>query len=469
MVFSSLIFLFRFLPVFLIIYYLVPFKFKNPVLFAGSIAFYAWGEPRYLVLVLFSILINYSLARMMCSYEKGSLQRKLMFLLAIFYDVGMLLVFKYLVFILKSINELTGLNIGVPAITLPLGISFYTFQVLSYIIDIYRKKIKIQKNIIDLATYIALFPQLIAGPIVQYKDIEKQLRHRKESLDLFIAGSKRFVLGLAKKVIIANNVAIIADTLYAQPVAEVSTPGLWLAALAYTLQIYFDFSGYSDMAIGLGKMFGFEFSENFNYPYIATSIKDFWRRWHISLSTWFRDYVYIPLGGNRVSEWKWARNIIVVWLLTGIWHGANWNFIIWGLFYGFLLLIEGTLLSKVLNKLPRLFRYILTMLVVIVGWTIFRVEDLETLGATLGKMFGINASFSLSSVFRSSYSLIASLPFIPIGIIFATPCLRKLFVKFEQKASWLVPIKYLIYLAMLVGVFILLVSNSYNPFIYFRF
>lgn len=466
MLFSSLVFLSLFLPITLFFYYLADKKYRNIVLCAASLFFYSWGEPKYIILMIVSILANYLFAGLIHRAKK---LRKLFLVLAIVFNLGLLGFFKYFNFGISIVESLSGTQFNLPLINLPIGISFYTFQVLSYVIDIYRKKIKIQKNIIDLATYIALFPQLIAGPIVQYKDIEKQLRHRKESLDLFIAGSKRFVLGLAKKVIIANNVAIIADTLYAQPVAEVSTPGLWLAALAYTLQIYFDFSGYSDMAIGLGKMFGFEFSENFNYPYIATSIKDFWRRWHISLSTWFRDYVYIPLGGNRVSEWKWARNIIVVWLLTGIWHGANWNFIIWGLFYGFLLLIEGTLLSKALNKLPRLFRYILTMLVVIVGWTIFRVEDLETLGATLGKMFGINASFSLSSVFHSSYNLIASLPFIPIGIIFATPCLRKLFVKFEQKVSWLVPIKYLIYLAMLIGVFILLVSNSYNPFIYFRF
>ena len=467
MLFSSLTFLTLFLPVVIFLYYLADKKYRNIVLCLASLLFYAWGEPKFIFLMIISIVANYWLARFIGKAK--SRHRRLLLVAAVIFNIGLLGFFKYFNFGISILESVTGAQLNLPLIELPIGISFYTFQILSYIIDVYRGKVKAQKNIVTLATYIALFPQLIAGPIVQYSDVEKQLTSRKESVDLFIAGAKRFILGLAKKVIIANKVAIIADTLYAQPIAELSTTGLWLAAIAYTLQIYFDFSGYSDMAIGLGKMFGFNFLENFNYPYIATSVKEFWRRWHISLSKWFRDYIYIPLGGNRVSKAKWVRNILVVWLLTGIWHGANWNFIIWGIYYGVILLFEGTLLAKPLSKLPKPLRYVLTMLVVLVGWTIFRVEDLALLGEILGKMFGIGSSFALSEAFYNNYSLIVSLPFMLVGIIFATPYLRMAFAKMEQKWGWLIPVKYLLCLALLALSMILLISNAYNPFIYFRF
>lgn len=467
MLFSSLTFLTAFLPIVLFLYYIADKRFRNAILCLASLLFYAWGEPKFIVLMLISIMANYFFALWISKAKKRS--KKLLLILSIIFNIALLGFFKYFNFGLSIFDSVTGKQFNLPLIELPIGISFYTFQILSYVVDVYRGKVKVQKNIVTLATYIALFPQLIAGPIVQYSDVEKQLKNRKESLDLFIEGIKRFVLGLAKKVIIANNVAYIADTLYAQPITEVSTIGLWLAAIAYTLQIYFDFSGYSDMAIGLGKMFGFNFLENFNYPYIATSIKDFWRRWHISLSKWFRDYIYIPLGGNRVSKLKWVRNIMIVWILTGLWHGANWNFILWGLFYGVLLLLEGTILAKPLSKLPTWIRYILTMFIVVIGWTIFRVEHLNTLVATLGKMLGINASFSLSEVFYSNYTLIASLPYILIGILFITPYPRKTFCKLEQKWIWLIPVKYLIYLGMFGLTVVFLISSSYNPFIYFRF
>ncbi len=467
MLFSSLTFLTAFLPIVLFLYYIADKRFRNAILCLASLLFYAWGEPKFIVLMLVSIVANYFFALWISKAKKRS--KKPLLILSIFFNIALLGFFKYFNFGISIFESVTGKQLNLPLIELPIGISFYTFQILSYVVDVYRGKVKVQKNIVTLATYIALFPQLIAGPIVQYSDVEKQLKDRKESLDLFIEGVKRFVLGLAKKVIIANNVAYIADTLYAQPIAEVSTIGLWLAAIAYTLQIYFDFSGYSDMAIGLGKMFGFNFLENFNYPYIATSIKDFWRRWHISLSKWFRDYIYIPLGGNRVSKLKWVRNIMIVWMLTGLWHGANWNFILWGLFYGVLLLLEGTILAKPLSKLPTWIRYILTMFIVVIGWTIFRVEHLSTLAATLGKMLGINASFSLSEVFYSNYTLITSLPYILIGILFVSPYLRKAFCKLEQKWIWLIPVKYLIYLGMFGLTVVFLISSSYNPFIYFRF
>ncbi len=467
MLFSSLTFLTMFLPAVLALYYLADKKYRNAILCLASLFFYAWGEPKFIILMIVSIVANYWFARWINTVKKN--RKKPLLVLAIIFNLALLGFFKYFNFGVSIFESTFGAQLNVPIIELPIGISFYTFQILSYVIDVYRGKVKMQKNIVTLATYIALFPQLIAGPIVQYADVEKQLEKRKESVDLLIAGLKRFVIGLAKKIIIANNVAMIADTLYEQPIGEVSTLGLWLAAIAYTLQIYFDFSGYSDMAIGLGKMFGFNFLENFNYPYLATSVKDFWRRWHISLSKWFRDYIYIPLGGNRVSKIKWVRNILVVWMLTGLWHGANWNFIIWGLYYGVILLIEGTLLAKPLEKAPKVLRYILTMLVVIVGWTIFRVEDLNALGETLGKMFGIGGSLELSAVFYSNYSMIVALPYILVGIIFATPFVRTMLVKLVAKHTWLIPVKYLIYLALFGIALVFLISSSYNPFIYFRF
>ncbi len=466
MLFSSLTFIFIFLPIVLALYYLADRKFRNVILCFASLLFYAWGEPKYVILMLVSIVANFFFAKWI---DASRHHRKLFLILDIIFNIGLLGFFKYANFGQSILQSITGWSPNLPIIELPIGISFYTFQILSYVIDVYRKQVKVQKNIIKLGTYIALFPQLIAGPIVQYSDVEKQLDERHESINLFIDGAKRFIVGQAKKVIIANNVAYIADTIYAQPVAEVSMGGLWLAAIAYTLQIYFDFSGYSDMAIGLGKMFGFKFIENFNYPYVATSVKDFWRRWHISLSKWFRDYIYIPLGGNRVSKIKWVRNILIVWTLTGLWHGANWNFVIWGLYYGVLLLSEQTILAKVLERIPKWMRYILTMFVVIIGWVLFRVENFEVLGPTFAGMFGLSGNYRLSQIFYHDYNLIASLPYVLIGLLFITPWIRTGFQKIQNKYMAFIPIKYLIYLGLFAGVVICLVSSQYNPFIYFRF
>lgn len=459
-------FIFTFLPAILLVYYLADRKYRNLVLCIFSLFFYAYGEPKLVLLMIISIIANYYFALLITRYKK---RNKLFLVLSLVFNLGLLGFFKYFNFGVSIIAQMTGLSFNLPIIGLPIGISFYTFQILSYVIDVYRGKVEAQKSIIKLGTYIAFFPQLIAGPIVQYKDIEKQLDDRRESVALFIAGVKRFILGLAKKIIIANNVAYIADTLYAQPIAEVSTTGLWIAAIAYMLQIYFDFSGYSDMAIGLGKMFGFNFLENFNYPYIAKSVSDFWRRWHISLSMWFRDYVYIPLGGNRCSKIKWIRNFLIVWLLTGIWHGANWNFIIWGVYYGIILLCEKLFLSKKLEKAPAIIRWLYTMFVVIIGWVIFRVEDLGALAITLGKMFGINGSFSLSLIFYDDFLLVSTLPYIIFGIFLMTPLIRKIYVYFEKKCLLLIPLKYVIYLGLFVLSVAFLLSNAYNPFIYFRF
>lgn len=398
MVFSSFSFIFVFLPIVLAIYYLVKDKYKNVCICIASLIFYAWGEPKNILLMLISVILNYFLA-IWIGNTKGT-KKKVLLIIDIILNIMIIGFFKYANFLIDNINYILHTNIGNVEVALPIGISFYTFQILSYVIDVYRGNVKVQKNIIKLCTYISLFPQLIAGPIVRYEDIEKQLDDRKESFDKFIEGLKRFIYGLGKKVLLANNMALIADTIY-ETNPNNGTIMLWLAAIGYTLQIYFDFSGYSDMAIGLGKMFGFEFMENFNYPYIAKSVTDFWRRWHISLSTWFKDYVYIPLGGNRVSQLKLVRNILIVWGLTGLWHGANWNFIIWGFYYAILLIIEKLVLNKWLDKLPKVVKHIYSLLIIVIGWVIFRTEDLSQIFIIVKNMFIYNPSNIVEYVLES--------------------------------------------------------------------
>ena len=381
MLFSSLTFLIIFLPVLLVIYYLIKEKYRNYILLIFSLIFYSWGEPKYILLMIISIIINYIMALLIDKFRKNS---KSLLILTIIINIGLLIFFKYSNFFITTFNDLTNNNLKLLNIALPIGISFYTFQILSYVIDVYRKKVEVQNNIFLLGTYISFFPQLIAGPIVRYQSIEKQLKSRKHSVEKFSNGLRRFIIGLGKKVIIANNVAIIADTIFnTNNVGNYSYLVIIIGLISYTIQIYFDFSGYSDMAIGLGKMFGFEFDENFNYPYMAISITDFWSRWHISLSTWFKDYVYIPLGGNKCSKLKWIRNFLTVWLLTGLWHGASWNFVIWGLFYGIILLLEKMYFGKILDKLPILIRWLFSFMIINIAWLIFRIEDLSLLKAII--------------------------------------------------------------------------------------
>ena len=343
MVFSSLLFLFRFLPLVFLLYYLTPRRGRNVVLFLFSLFFYAWGEPKYVFLMLFSITMDYTVGRLIDKAKREGKPEKAKgsLLFSVFMNLGILGFFKYADFIIGSINAVSGLNLPLLNIPLPIGISFFTFQTMSYTIDVYRGNTEVQKNWISYGTYVSMFPQLIAGPIVQYKTIARQMKERRENLDDCTEGIHRFVVGVGKKVLLANNIGLLWDAAAALPVAELPVATAWLGALAYTFQIYFDFSGYSDMAIGLGKMFGFHFLENFNYPYISRSITEFWRRWHISLSSWFREYVYIPLGGNRKGLLKQVRNIFVVWMLTGIWHGAHWNYVLWGVYYGVLLILEN--------------------------------------------------------------------------------------------------------------------------------
>ena len=461
MVFSSLTFLLIFLPVLSIIYFLVKNnKAKNYILLLFSLIFYAWGEPIYIIIMLLSILVTY-IAGIVINKSKS---KKIALFISILLLLSSLLFFKYYNFLIDNINSIFNINIVKSKLSLPIGISFYTFQAISYLIDVYRNKTKVQNNIFYLALYISLFPQLIAGPIVRYETIENEIRERKHTLDNVVNGIKRFIIGLSKKVIIANNMALIVDTIFDSG----SIPGtfiIYIAAICYTLQIYYDFSGYSDMAIGLGKMFGFSFLENFNYPYIAKSITDFWRRWHISLSSWFRDYVYIPLGGSRVKTIKIIRNILIVWLLTGFWHGASWNFIIWGLYYGILLLIEKFVLKNILEKIPNILKHLTTLFLVIIGWVIFRITDINTLLETLKYMF-IFKGENLQQFVLNNSNLIFNFYLIIPAIILCIPFKKIKFDKDKFIPNLLIN---LFYIGLLLFNISILTSNTYNPFIYFRF
>ncbi len=461
MIFSSITFLFFFLPIVLAIYYIVPKKFKNLVLLAASLIFYFFGEPVYVVLMIVSIISTYIFGLLIDKYKENS---KFFLILSICVSVGILIYFKYTNFLIENINLWLKHKIDFIYVALPIGISFYTFQMISYTVDVYRGDAKVQKNILKLATYISLFPQLIAGPIVRYTTIEDQLENRTHTLEKFSNGVRRFIVGLGKKVLIANVLGELANKFLGTNDATVLF--YWLYGISSMLQIYFDFSGYSDMAIGLGKMFGFEFLENFNYPYIATTVTDFWRRWHISLSSWFRDYIYIPLGGNRVSKIKWIRNILIVWMLTGLWHGASWNFVIWGLYFGILLLIEKLFLNKILDKLPNIIKRIYLLLIVMISFIIFNGNGVNEILKNITGLFGIGGISAISS--ESLYYFKSYLIVLVIGIIGATPIMKNFFQK--EKLS-----KFVNCLEPIFLVLILLISTSYivdgsfNPFLYFRF
>lgn len=466
MLFSSIPFLFYFLPAVISLYFIAPKKLKNAVLFLFSLFFYAWGEPKNVVFMLAAILLGYVCGLLMERAEKPG-EKKLWLILSIVGCLGMLGYFKYAGFLVQTVKEVSGWPLNVPQIALPIGISFYTFQILSYDIDVYRKQVPAQRNLLDLATYVALFPQLIAGPIVRYSDVNEQLRNRKLSLDKLSYGVGRFLIGLSKKVLLANQLGEIGN-LFLQA-SEPSVAYYWLYAIAATLHIYFDFSGYSDMAIGLGKVFGFDFPENFNYPYISSSITEFWRRWHISLGSWFRDYVYIPLGGNRVGKLKWFRNILIVWVLTGFWHGAAWNFAIWGLWFAALLVIEKSGFLKVLER-HKIVSHIYVLFFVILSFLIFNADSLSQIGQDFAALFGFGQLPLFSREFL--YQLRNYAVILLLGGTFSTPYPKLLVKKLREKRipgeiiSWLEPI---VYLLLLVLVTAYLVDGSFNPFLYFRF
>ena len=461
MLFSSLTFLLAFLPLVLVLYYVNNNRvYRNIILLISSLIFYSWGEPRTIIIMIITIIVNYVMAIMIEENEK---YRKLLFIVTCIFNIGILFFFKYFNFFVNDVLMLKNVTLN---IILPIGISFYTFQILSYVIDVYKKEVVAQRSIINLGAYVTMFPQLIAGPIVRYQTIAKELTERKEHVDDIAEGLRRFIIGLGKKIIIANQMAIIADKVYLSiPLHDLNTMFAWIGTIAFALQIYYDFSGYSDMAIGLGKMFGFHFVENFNYPYIATSITDFWRRWHISLSSWFRDYVYIPLGGSRCSKARWMLNIMIVWSLTGLWHGASYNFVLWGLYYGVLLMMEKLFFKKYLDKLKGI-NYIITMLIVLVGWVFFNSSSVDQIIYMIRNLFGFNGSFSL--ILLNNQGILYLLPYMLIAIICMGPWINQLFIKIRNNTIGFTI--YDIYLVVILVVcLIFLINNSYNPFIYFRF
>jgi alginate O-acetyltransferase complex protein AlgI len=465
MVFSSLLFLFIYLPVVLGIYSLVPSKWRNVWLFAVNLVFYGWGEPIYILLMFAAISANYLFALLIGKSRNRVRRAKLFLVLAVAFDLALLLFFKYYDFIAENLSAVGINGIRPLGVTLPLGISFYLFQIMAYIIDVYRGDVDAQKNYIKVGNAIALFPQLIAGPIVRYRDIKNQLDERKSNADQFASGIRKFVIGLSKKVLLANNIGALWDVYAAKPVSELSVFGSWLGILAFTFQIYFDFSGYSDMAIGLGRMLGFEFLENFNYPYISKSITEFWRRWHISLSTWFRDYVYIPLGGNRKGVNRQIINILIVWALTGVWHGASWNFILWGIYYAVLLIVEKLFLLKALDRQPGILAHFYTMLFVILGWALFAIEDISAALSYISVMLGISGARFMSS--DALYYLRSFGPVLVITILASTPILKGVMEKVPVRwKSIAVPVFIAVFLLLTTAY---LVDSTYNPFLYFRF
>ncbi len=466
MLFSSIPFLFYFLAFVMILYFIVPKQLKNLVLLFTSLFFYAWGGISYLILMLASILSGYVFG-ILIGRSTTERQRKVFLILSVAVSVGMLGYFKYADFFIANVNSLIGFEIPLLKVTLPIGISFYTFQTMSYVIDVYRGQAKVQYNPFTLAAYVSMFPQLIAGPIVRYVDVAEQLEHREHSFEKAALGIRRFVVGLSKKILIANALGELCDVFKAS--GDKSVAFYWLYAIAFTLHIYYDFSGYSDMAIGLGKIFGIDFIENFNYPYISKSISEFWRRWHMSLGTWFRDYVYIPLGGNRVSKVRWVFNILVVWFLTGFWHGASWNFIVWGLYFALFLLLEKFFLLKVLDKIGP-FRHIYVMFLIIISFVIFNASDMGEAMQYIGSMFGAGdiplVSAEAVYYFKSNFRVLF------IAVIGSLPLCKNLFGKFEQNktGSKLVAIfEPVVLIGLMVLCTAFLVDGSFNPFLYFRF
>lgn len=464
MVFSSLVFLFAYLPITLLIYYFVPRQGRNIFLFIINLIFYGWGEPKLVLLMVFNIFFNYMGGWLVDKYRQDAKKKKLFLILTCILDIGILAVFKYTGMITDTLNLLPFLNIPSLEISLPIGISFYTFQTMSYVIDVYRDDAPVSKSFINFGTYVALFPQLIAGPIVRYKDVAYQLTHRRETLEQFTTGVKLFMVGLGKKVLIANQMGNLTTSVFATT-DENGVLGTWVGIIAYTFQIYFDFSGYSDMACGLGNMLGFEFLKNFNYPYISKSITDFWRRWHISLSTWFKEYVYIPLGGNRKGKKRQIINLLIVWGLTGLWHGASWNFLLWGLYFGILLILEKFVLKKYLDKLPSAIQHIYTLFIVAIGWGIFYFTDIKELGAFFTDLF----NFGNGLIGSQALTLLLSyLPILIAAAIASTPLASNLYNRLKDtKPIWIAEVLFcMIILAVSTAS---LVNQSYNPFLYFRF
>ena len=466
MVFSSIVFLYIFLPIMLLLYFIVPSKFKNAIMILASLVFFAWGEIRYIFIMLVLAVMDFICGKKITKYQNQKKKKFFFLMVNVVVNLSILFFFKYADFIITNINQLTGLEIPLLNIPLPIGVSFNTFQSLSYIIDVYRGTVKCEKSFYNYLTYTTLFPQIIAGPIVRYETVDEELETKNISLDNFSRGMKRFIIGLGKKVLIANNVGELWNVVETGNYLELSSGFAWLSIIAFAFQIYFDFSGYSDMAIGLAQIFGMKFDENFNYPYISKSITEFWRRWHITLSSWFKDYVYIPLGGNRRGFAIQIRNILIVWFLTGIWHGASWNFVLWGLYFGVILILEKLFLLKLLEKLPKIIRHLYFIVLILVGWVIFAFEDLKQVGKFIKSMFTTsNIINSETLYYLQNYGLI-----LLIAAICSVPVWKKLKEKLDKKDSTIIEIiTNLGYVAILILSTASLVTNSFNPFLYFRF
>lgn len=458
MVFSSLMFLFRFMPLALLAYYIAPRFMKNGVLLLVSLIFYAWGEPKYVLIMFLSIAVDYIASNGMARYRESKFKKNAFMALSVATNMGLLLTFKYTNFFIENINWIGGFSLSPVALTLPLGISFYTFQTMSYSIDVYRGKVAPEKNLIDFGAYVCLFPQLIAGPIVKYVDVQRELKQRRMNLDQMTEGVRYFIMGLSSKVLIANPMGQLWNDVTVLGVDQVSTPLAWIGIIGFAFQIYFDFSGYSLMAIGLGKMLGFEFPKNFDFPYMSKSITEFWRRWHMTLGSWFREYVYIPLGGNRKGVRRQMLNLFIVWFLTGFWHGASWNFIFWGLYFALFLVVEKVFLLKRLERYRGL-SHVYAMFVVLIGWVIFANEDLGTLGAHLKSLFTLNGGDDYK------YALSQYGTTLVLAVFFSTPIIKKIYQRFENRPI-LVGTGLMALFALCVAY---LVDASFNPFLYFRF
>lgn len=471
MVFSSIPFLFYFLPIFLILYYIVPFKFKNAILLVFSLLFYAWGEPKYIVLLVISSVVDYANGRMIERFEENRKKQTIFLVTSIIVNLSLLGIFKYGDLFIGTINDVCKLNISLLEVALPIGISFFTFQTMSYSIDVYKGNVKAEHNFIDYMTYVSMFPQLVAGPIVRYETVSKELKNRDIGYDNFSDGIIRFFLGLFKKVLIANQVGMLFDATI-KNINEVGALSAWLGIVAFALQIYFDFSGYSDMAIGMGKMMGFSYPENFNYPYTAKSITDFWKRWHITLSEWFKLYVYIPLGGNRKGKARTIINILIVWSLTGFWHGASWNFLLWGFYFAVILILEKFVLHKVLEKIPNVFNHIITLFLVLISWVLFAVEDIEGILLYFDVMFTGNGNGFVDVSFK--YNIVSYGLILIVAIALSTPMYLKSCeiikkIRSAKAKNAIYVCASLIFVTMFLVTVSYLVRNTYNPFLYFRF
>lgn len=467
MVFSSLLFLYLFLPTTLIIYYVSPRRFKNFILLIASLIFYAWGEPVYIALMVLTTIADYLFGLLLSSPKYSQHRRKLIVAASITVNIGVLSFFKYADFLIINWNELFHTTIPLLELPLPIGISFYTFQSISYIIDVYRRDAEAQRNWLDFATFISLFPQLVAGPIVQYTTIAAQIRSRVVNHSLFAEGIRRFIIGLAKKVLLANNIGIVWNQVAAQPVDSLPLLMAWLGIIAFAFQIYFDFNGYSDMAIGLGLMFGFRFNENFNFPYISQSITEFWRRWHISLGTWFRKYVYIPLGGNRDGLLKQLRNIAIVWMLTGIWHGASWNFLLWGVYFGIILMLEKWFVLRLLERCPTSIKHSYAIILILLGWVLFAQESLPQITAYFQALFGANGAVAWNN--QSLYMLYTNAILLLILIVSSIPVNKLSIITSKQHTTSMQIITFVWHIVLLLASIAYLVDASFNPFLYFRF